>query len=332
MDWQTGVVNVRFGGLRVAYLLFADDVVPLASDLQHSLGQFAYECEAAGMRVGTSKSEAMVVCQKPVDCSVQVSLQQPCLSLMSPDGRLLRGPEGVEVTRGHSFVFTCSVDSTHPPGVFFLVFSGSNRTDTEPVVNHSASFSFPAAEYRHQGNYSCVYEVSGSSRRFRSPQAAPITIIIKLPLSLLVSSIAAPPLLLLLVALVGCWVIRRKRRRAEPPGALTQVNLRNRCMVNNEEEEEEECVYVNCMRPQLSWKKDIDDDDDDDDEKRDTGNDREEEESDEEDNVYDRGEEIYVCVEEEEADGLYNTCENVETFPDDSPDIYGEVEQIYQNF
>ncbi|XP_068573506.1 uncharacterized protein, partial [Cebidichthys violaceus] len=59
MDWisrrSRGVENVRFEGLGIASLLFADDVVLLASsdrDLQHSLGRFAAECEVAGMRVG----------------------------------------------------------------------------------------------------------------------------------------------------------------------------------------------------------------------------------------------------------------------------------------
>jgi len=54
-----GLEQVSFGGLGIASLLFADDVVLLAfSDraLRHSLGRFAAECEAAGMRVSTSKS------------------------------------------------------------------------------------------------------------------------------------------------------------------------------------------------------------------------------------------------------------------------------------
>jgi len=58
-----GVEQVRFGGLGIASLLFADDVVLLASSdrhLRHSLERFAAECEAAGIRVSTSKSEAMV--------------------------------------------------------------------------------------------------------------------------------------------------------------------------------------------------------------------------------------------------------------------------------
>lgn len=45
-------------------LLFANDVVlmaPSVCDLQHSLDQFTAECEAAGMRISLSKSEAMVL-------------------------------------------------------------------------------------------------------------------------------------------------------------------------------------------------------------------------------------------------------------------------------
>ncbi len=41
-------------------------------DLQHTPGRFAAKCEAVGMRVSTSKSEAMVLCRKKVDCSFWV--------------------------------------------------------------------------------------------------------------------------------------------------------------------------------------------------------------------------------------------------------------------
>lgn len=44
----------------------------LASDLQHALGRFTAECEAARIRISTSKSEAMVLCQKKVDCLLWV--------------------------------------------------------------------------------------------------------------------------------------------------------------------------------------------------------------------------------------------------------------------
>ncbi|KAK3553138.1 hypothetical protein QTP86_031724 [Hemibagrus guttatus] len=47
-------------------------LAPSSLDLQHALGRFAAECEAAGMRVSTSKSEAMVLDRKKVACTPQV--------------------------------------------------------------------------------------------------------------------------------------------------------------------------------------------------------------------------------------------------------------------
>ncbi len=37
-------------------------------ELQHSLDRFTVKCEAAGVRIITSKSEAMALGRKPVDC------------------------------------------------------------------------------------------------------------------------------------------------------------------------------------------------------------------------------------------------------------------------
>ncbi|KAK3524458.1 hypothetical protein QTP70_029309 [Hemibagrus guttatus] len=73
-----GLEGVRFGDHRISSLIFADDVVLLAPsslDLQHALGRFAAECEAAGMRVSTSKSEAMVLNWKKVACTLQVGVE-----------------------------------------------------------------------------------------------------------------------------------------------------------------------------------------------------------------------------------------------------------------
>ncbi|KAK3542976.1 hypothetical protein QTP70_008512 [Hemibagrus guttatus] len=70
-----GLEGVRFGDHRISSLIFADDVVLLAPsslDVQQALGRFAAECEAVGMRVSTSKSEAMVLDQKKVTCTLQV--------------------------------------------------------------------------------------------------------------------------------------------------------------------------------------------------------------------------------------------------------------------
>ena len=70
-----GVEGVRFGDLRIGSLPFADDVVMLAlsgCDLQLSLERFAAECEAAGMRISTTKSETMVLSRKRVECPLRV--------------------------------------------------------------------------------------------------------------------------------------------------------------------------------------------------------------------------------------------------------------------
>ncbi|TWW55955.1 hypothetical protein D4764_09G0010050 [Takifugu flavidus] len=56
--------------------LVSDDMVLLASsarDLQLSLDRFATACEAAGMKISTSKSEAMVLNRKKVECLLQVT-------------------------------------------------------------------------------------------------------------------------------------------------------------------------------------------------------------------------------------------------------------------
>ena len=69
------VEGVRFSDLWIPSLLFADDVVLLASlnsDLQFSLRRFAAKCQVAGMRINTSKSEAMVFSLNRVDCPLQV--------------------------------------------------------------------------------------------------------------------------------------------------------------------------------------------------------------------------------------------------------------------
>ncbi|XP_014908659.1 uncharacterized protein LOC106960198 isoform X2 [Poecilia latipinna] len=143
---------------------------------------------------------------------LRVSLERPNISLSSPNAGLVWGPGGAEVTKGYGFSFTCSINPTYPQGDFSLIFSGSNITETRPAVNNSASFNFPAAEFVHQGNYSCVYEVTMTTQRFSSDEAEPITLIIKSASSLLlVSSVSSGILLLvLLVSLAVCLGCRRK--------------------------------------------------------------------------------------------------------------------------
>ncbi|KAL4006357.1 guanylate cyclase activator 1 [Sarotherodon galilaeus] len=65
----------HLGGLRISSLLFTDDVVLLASlddGLQLAVEPFTAKCEAVGMRISTSKSEAMVLTRKRVECPLWV--------------------------------------------------------------------------------------------------------------------------------------------------------------------------------------------------------------------------------------------------------------------
>lgn len=67
--------GVRCRNNRISSLLFADDVVMLASssqDLRHVLGRLAAECEAAGMTIRTSQVESKVLDWKRVVCPHQV--------------------------------------------------------------------------------------------------------------------------------------------------------------------------------------------------------------------------------------------------------------------
>ncbi|PWA32905.1 hypothetical protein CCH79_00016417, partial [Gambusia affinis] len=108
-----------------------------------------------------------------------VNLERPNISLTSPDGGLFWGPGGAQVTKGYGFSFTCSTNPRYPQGYFSLIFSGSNITETSLADKNSASFNFPAAEFEHQGNYSCVYKVTEGRQRFTSDEAEPISLIIK---------------------------------------------------------------------------------------------------------------------------------------------------------
>ncbi|KAK2832825.1 hypothetical protein Q5P01_016714 [Channa striata] len=180
-----------------------------------------------------------------VICSV--SLQKPSISLTSPDSGVVWGPEVADITRGYSFVIECSISPDSPSGVFHLIFSGSTTTETKSAVNYSASFNFPAAEYEHQGNYSCVYEVTLSTRRFNSTESAPITVIVKVPLWLVAALVASSVLLLLLLLLLVVCLIHR-RRQVNQPGDhfVNQMNIRKSNGDDDDDKhDQDKRVYVN---------------------------------------------------------------------------------------
>ena len=94
-----GAEGVRFGDLRIRSLLFADDVVMLASlgrDLQLSQERFEAEYEAAGMRISTSNSQTMVLSWKRCPLGVgneilpQVEEFKYLRILFTSEGRMVR--------------------------------------------------------------------------------------------------------------------------------------------------------------------------------------------------------------------------------------------------
>ncbi|KAF1375313.1 hypothetical protein PFLUV_G00238380 [Perca fluviatilis] len=97
-------------------------------------------------------------------------LLQPNISVSSMDGVSEAQQQGFQVFRGSTFNISCSIQPQYPGGSFQLTFTSSNSThnSTQPAVNHSAHFLFPAAEPAHQGTYSCVYHLYVFSHNFSS--------------------------------------------------------------------------------------------------------------------------------------------------------------------
>ncbi|XP_053474042.1 uncharacterized protein LOC128603540 isoform X3 [Ictalurus furcatus] len=132
-----------------------------------------------------------------------VNLQQPNISFSAAGGP--------EVTRGYSFSIICSTEPQYSGGSFHLNFSGSNITSTQSAVNHSAVFLFHEADFVHQGNYSCTYEVNVSSRTFTSTPTELLEITVKTFLAPYISIGVTAGLLLILVPIIICFVNTQKR-------------------------------------------------------------------------------------------------------------------------
>ncbi|KAM9538641.1 uncharacterized protein ACWYII_039229 [Salvelinus alpinus] len=196
-----------------------------------------------------SNSQAI---SSPYSNVTKVVLLQPNISLSPPNGGMFWEPQGPEVTRGHSFSITCSIQPQYPGGLFYLDFSGSNRTETKPAVNHSASFHFPVAEYTDQGKYSCSYVVNVSTRSFRSANSELAVTIRAFMVPIIVSGGTGGVALLFLLLLVICLVIWRTRMNRKPSTETDQGecidNRHNRGEDNEEEEDYVNVENVCCQR------------------------------------------------------------------------------------
>ncbi|XP_041921559.1 uncharacterized protein LOC121685223 [Alosa sapidissima] len=154
-----------------------------------------------------------------------MSLKQPNISLISeeeggasclPNPQRSEGtvrPQTLEVTKGHNFSIVCSSEPQgYTGGSFRLLLSGSNQTWREPAQDHSAQhhlacFLFHEANDFHQGNYSCVFEVTVGSRHFNSTPSELLTVTVKV--SWLLYLLAAGGLVLLLLLLLSIFLVWR---------------------------------------------------------------------------------------------------------------------------
>ncbi|XP_038568593.1 uncharacterized protein LOC119898490 [Micropterus salmoides] len=77
-------------------------------------------------------------------CSMFVTRVRPVTSLPFSEAQ----QQGFQVFSGSTFTISCSIQPQYPGGSFQLAFTSSitSHNYTQPAVNHSAHFLFPAAE------------------------------------------------------------------------------------------------------------------------------------------------------------------------------------------
>ncbi|KAL7860896.1 hypothetical protein AOLI_G00172450 [Acnodon oligacanthus] len=199
-----------------------------------------------------------------VHFSVVVNLLQPSISFSAPDGRSHWWLQGSEATRGYSFSIICSTKAQYPGGSFRLEFSGSNITRTQSAVNHSTTFFFPEADFVHHGNYSCVYEVTVSSRTFSSPTNEHLAVTVKVsPVPFIASGVTAG-LLLVLVPIIIFFIKRSKNQKDHQMAVKTdhRPRARNTYGVTRGNNEMDDEVYENAETV-FHQKEDSDDSDED---------------------------------------------------------------------
>ncbi|KAK9969985.1 hypothetical protein ABG768_028126 [Culter alburnus] len=146
---------------------------------------------------------------------------------------------------GHSFTIICSSVSQYPGG-FFHLFGEANISRSQSAVNLSASFFFPEADYSHEGNYSCVYEVILSSRSFRSSASELLVITITASLLPVIgAAVSAVPLLLSVLIIILLVKRRQKRRNEETQLKCSFKNGNLIRMQVDSDDSEEDYISVN---------------------------------------------------------------------------------------
>ncbi|XP_074517822.1 scavenger receptor cysteine-rich type 1 protein M130-like [Sebastes fasciatus] len=143
-------------------------------------------------------------------------LLQPNISGSSSVDRVSEAQQqGFHVLRDSTFTISCSVQPQYPGGSFHLTFTSSTSAlnYTQPAVNHSAHFLFPAAEPAHQGSYRCVYHVYVFSHDFFS-ESRLISLTVADLRPFIIRAIVLP--LILLLANIGLYFYYKGKRGQRP--------------------------------------------------------------------------------------------------------------------
>uniref|UniRef100_A0A669E127 SRCR domain-containing protein n=1 Tax=Oreochromis niloticus TaxID=8128 RepID=A0A669E127_ORENI len=141
-------------------------------------------------------------------------LIQPNIHAFSMDGVSEAQQQGLQVSSRSNFTISCSIQPQYPGGSFQLTFTSSNTTYsyTQPAVNHSAHFLFPAAEPAHQGNYSCVYHVYVFSHNFSS-ESRLLSVAVSAPTVHTITGVVLLLILLIVItALYFSWKASREQK------------------------------------------------------------------------------------------------------------------------
>ncbi|XP_044215331.1 uncharacterized protein LOC122987488 [Thunnus albacares] len=155
-------------------------------------------------------------------------LVQPVISVTSTmDGVSEAQQQRFWVRRGSNFTISCSVQPQYPGGSFQLTFTSSNTiyNYTQPAVNHSADFLFPAADPAHQGSYSCVYGVYVFDHNFSS-ESRLLSLTVTDPTVHIIRLLALPVTLLLVVAVV-VFILKASRGQKSDPQENIELDSYN---------------------------------------------------------------------------------------------------------
>ncbi|XP_076026959.1 scavenger receptor cysteine-rich domain-containing group B protein-like isoform X2 [Genypterus blacodes] len=196
----------------------------------------SYFCE---YRKRLSDQNIVFPVSDPVELSVIVSMETPSISLTSPLLMVIFSPDKMEVNRGSRFSITCSIHSKYPGGFFYLTMSNMTVTEQKLAFGHSifymAYFEFPVIEYKHQGDYSCVYGLNISSSLYHSPPSKSLqVIVIASSNSSAITTSVIVILVLLLLLLISYLVWRRRKQVA---GTIVTFSNRGTEAVKQERED-----------------------------------------------------------------------------------------------